>query len=123
MPIELREFHQRQQKALRRHADTLGELYARLCELDAGVVRDDGTCSTCGRQVREVKPEHDFVQPPDMSDQQAEAQRQFWERRDRELREREEQAAAATTKKKPAAEEPKGRDFTKVLDSSGNVRY
>jgi len=66
--IELREHHRRHQRVLKRHAGTLQELYSNLCELDAGVVREAGTCSVCHRQVKEAKP--DFVQPPDMSDEQ-----------------------------------------------------
>jgi hypothetical protein len=117
MGVELRQFHQRHQKALRRHAGTLEQLYSNLCPIDAAVVGEDGRCGTCGRQIRESKP--DFVQPPDMSDEQAEAQRAFWQRRERLLQEREQ----AATKKKPAAEEPTGRDWSKTLDSSGNVRW
>jgi hypothetical protein len=94
--------------------------------VSSDLVGEDGTCAMCGRQIKKAKPVNDFVRPPDMSDEQAAAQEAFYKRRDRQLREREQQAAAAAAlnaKKKPAAEEPKGRDYSRVVDGTGNVRY
>lgn len=124
MGVELREHHHRKNRALKRHAGTLEELYSRLCPVDAGVVGENSVCGTCGRQIREPKPVSDFVRPPDMSDEQAAAQEAFYARVERQRQEREQQEAAAAAKKKPKPEdEQAGRDWKRVLDSSGNIRY
>jgi hypothetical protein len=88
-----------------------------VCELDAGIVGEDGKCDTCGRQVREPTPAMDFEAPPDMSPEQAEAQMAFRERYAAMQREREQQEAAA---KKQA---PEPSRWAKVVDTSGNVRW
>ena len=79
---------------------------------------EDSKCGTCSRQVREPTPAMDFVAPPDMSPEQAEAQMAFRERYAAMQREREQQEAAAAKKQAP---EPSR--WARVVDTSGNVRW
>jgi hypothetical protein len=121
MGIETSQFHRRHDKALRRSGQKLEELYDKLCPVDAGLVGEDGRCSTCARQIREPKPAFDFVPEPGMSSEQIEAQTAFWARVESQRREREQQEAAAATKKKTPPEH-QGRDYSRYFDSAGNVR-
>jgi hypothetical protein len=60
MGIELPESQRRWVKKLQRGRPTLRELYDKLCPVDAGAVGPLGTCTTCGRQIKEP-PEPDPV--------------------------------------------------------------
>src|SRR5262245_57274055 len=90
--IFLNEGYQRLHDAERQHDVNLGKLYATLCPVDAVPLRPDGSCGTCGRQLRPAGPQ------PGMTEQEAK-QAAFWLRYNREKAQREQASAP-----KPKAE-------------------
>jgi hypothetical protein len=132
MGIELPEFQRRWVKKLQRGRPTLRELYDKLCPVDAGAVGPLGTCTTCGRQIKEP-PEPDPVPNGVMvpvDEEKAERLREFYKRLNAQRKEREAPAKAERKKEVQRLpgetvpdDPPKGRDWAAVLDADGRPRH
>jgi hypothetical protein len=114
---------------MRKQGEGLKELYARTCTVD-GVEADASTsrCRVCGRQVFQV--ERDPIPPGvpvSLDPEKAALQRRFYERVERQR----EQAAAETEPKKSVTllpgeslpGDPPKRDWSRIIDASGRLRY